>query len=230
MSPCYLIVVTPIEGQLIKNLLTLVGSTQFGVPQQKVNHIMPTQFDAFSPDPASDFADSDWDYGETSSQSGYGQGDDGIYSVPSDDEDSSRCPSPVSLCAQDALPIKRTFIHFAPGEGDTPKVLQRSVSSPSIMLSTSFAELPNIQALRPGSEEEHESGECKPCAYFLLKKDGWRWGADCEFCHLCSAGELKKRNKEKAKALKLEDQKAKKAQTWFGRRPPWWNKKAASKA
>ena len=33
-------------------------------------------------------------------------------------------------------------------------------------------------------------------ASFLIKKDGCRWGADCEFCHLCPIGEVKKRKKE----------------------------------
>jgi len=41
----------------------------------------------------------------------------------------------------------------------------------------------------------HRSGRCKPCAFVGTK--GCNSGADCRFCHLCEAGEKKKRQKEK---------------------------------
>lgn len=41
----------------------------------------------------------------------------------------------------------------------------------------------------------HRLGRCKPCAFVGTK--GCNSGADCRFCHLCEAGEKKKRQKEK---------------------------------
>lgn len=52
--------------------------------------------------------------------------------------------------------------------------------------------------------EEHEKGECRPCAYFWTKADGCHWGDDCKFCHLCDRDELKKRKKEKRRRMKAE--------------------------
>merc|ERR1712224_462067 len=54
----------------------------------------------------------------------------------------------------------------------------------------------------PPEESLHARGECKPCAYFFGKQDGCRWGDDCEFCHLCPPDEIKKRKKDKAKAMR----------------------------
>jgi hypothetical protein len=56
----------------------------------------------------------------------------------------------------------------------------------------------------PSMDLAHIRGECKPCAYFLYKEDGCRQGANCQFCHLCSPGELKKRKREKNAARKLK--------------------------
>lgn len=41
----------------------------------------------------------------------------------------------------------------------------------------------------------HHIGKCKPCAFFW--KDGCENGVRCPFCHLCEAGEKKRRAKEK---------------------------------
>jgi len=42
---------------------------------------------------------------------------------------------------------------------------------------------------------EHFIGTCKPCAFFYTK--GCASGAQCVFCHLCPAGEKKRRQKDK---------------------------------
>lgn len=42
---------------------------------------------------------------------------------------------------------------------------------------------------------EHQSGDCKPCAF--LHSKGCVSGVNCEFCHLCEPGEKKRRQKEK---------------------------------
>lgn len=44
----------------------------------------------------------------------------------------------------------------------------------------------------------HFNGECKPCAFLYTK--GCGNGASCSFCHLCDAGEKKRRGKEKRAA------------------------------
>merc|ERR1719401_1155146 len=41
----------------------------------------------------------------------------------------------------------------------------------------------------------HRSGTCKPCAFYHTK--GCGNGVGCGFCHLCPAGEKKRRQKEK---------------------------------
>merc|ERR1712232_1028035 len=42
---------------------------------------------------------------------------------------------------------------------------------------------------------EHSVGNCKPCAFF--HKQGCENGVQCKFCHLCDAGEKRRRQKEK---------------------------------
>lgn len=51
----------------------------------------------------------------------------------------------------------------------------------------------------------HETGTCRPCAYFYLKEDGCRQGDDCEYCHLCSVDDVKNKKrsvKREARAQK----------------------------
>lgn len=50
--------------------------------------------------------------------------------------------------------------------------------------------------------QAHALGQCIPCAYFWYKKDGCRKGEECEFCHLCNKGEIKKRKKHRIQQLK----------------------------
>jgi hypothetical protein len=46
----------------------------------------------------------------------------------------------------------------------------------------------------------HKLGTCRPCAF--LYKRGCGNGVHCTFCHLCDAGEKKRRQKEKIAWLK----------------------------
>lgn len=51
----------------------------------------------------------------------------------------------------------------------------------------------------------HETGTCRPCAYFYLKDDGCRQGDDCEYCHFCSMEDVKSKKrsvKREARAQK----------------------------
>lgn len=56
------------------------------------------------------------------------------------------------------------------------------------------AELPSV------GSKGHGSGECKPCAFLHVK--GCDNGAMCKFCHLCDAGEKKRRQKAKKAAFR----------------------------
>lgn len=127
-----------------------------------------------------------------------------------------------------SLPVKATFIHFDVAEFSSEDaavpMLKRSASAASILMTCPYT------TVQPLMQEVHERGECKPCAYFLLKVDGCRWGANCEFCHLCPPGELKKRKKEKAKTMKIEEQRVRSEkfpQRGYGRRAPWCSYKGA---
>lgn len=46
----------------------------------------------------------------------------------------------------------------------------------------------------------HHAGTCKPCAFYHTK--GCGNGVNCSFCHLCPAGEKKRRQKEKVAMLR----------------------------
>jgi hypothetical protein len=47
----------------------------------------------------------------------------------------------------------------------------------------------------------HSAGTCKPCAF--IWKDGCASGANCQFCHLCPPGEVKRRKKDKTTYRKM---------------------------
>jgi len=51
-----------------------------------------------------------------------------------------------------------------------------------------------LEAPNLGSASHHLQ-KCKPCAFFNMK--GCRDGVECQFCHLCEAGEKKRRKKER---------------------------------
>merc|ERR1719329_954014 len=79
------------------------------------------------------------------------------------------------------------------------------VSAPGVVMATPFS------TTHPSMEERHRRGDCKPCAYFLYKADGCRHGDQCEYCHLCKRGEIKKRKKEKVRQLRAEEAAAEEA-------------------
>merc|ERR1712232_1320866 len=61
------------------------------------------------------------------------------------------------------------------------------------------------QTKHPATEQAHLRKECQPCAYFLYKVDGCRWGKDCTFCHLCNRSDIKRRKAEKKRALRAAE-------------------------
>ena len=44
----------------------------------------------------------------------------------------------------------------------------------------------------------HGTGECRPCAWYH-HKTGCLHGLECEFCHMCPPGELRRRKKQRVK-------------------------------
>ncbi|CAE8649924.1 unnamed protein product, partial [Polarella glacialis] len=91
----------------------------------------------------------------------------------------------LSSSAFGACPIKlqqEDSYDCAPGHEDDEQRLQNGGAPPSM------------------GSESHGSGRCKPCAFLHTK--GCENGLNCEFCHLCEAGEKKKRRKDKIDAQK----------------------------
>lgn len=52
----------------------------------------------------------------------------------------------------------------------------------------------------------HGTGHCNPCAWFWKPGRGCQAGLNCEYCHLCSEGELKMRKKAKIAAIRRGEQ------------------------
>jgi len=51
---------------------------------------------------------------------------------------------------------------------------------------------------------KHVSGDCNPCAYYMIMADGCRNGENCNFCHLCDRAEIKRQKRQRAKAMKAK--------------------------
>jgi hypothetical protein len=111
----------------------------------------------------------------------------------------------VSTCGEDgedleepeAVPVKHTFIHFddddsgSEGAARAGSSAKRETSAPAVMSRAAF------HLKFPAMEEAHIRGDCRPCAYYLHKRDGCRHGDACSYCHLCTEGGQKKRRKER---------------------------------
>lgn len=122
-------------------------------------------------------------------------------------ESSSTLSEPIDYVEDshemDAPPVKNTFVHFNKEQlvdcsgallGGETRQLSRSSSAPSIVLTSPFKHFTMT--------EMHDRGHCNPCAYLYTKRDGCRLGAECKFCHLCPADELKNRKKQRTKESK----------------------------
>lgn len=71
--------------------------------------------------------------------------------------------------------------------------------------SSEHAESLQDAAFNPGSAV-HGTGDCSPCAWFWKPK-GCSNAQQCEFCHLCPAGELKNRKKQRQQEKKVAEAK-----------------------
>jgi len=119
------------------------------------------------------------------------------------------------------LVVKHTFVEFVLSEERPHAGLRRTRSwshfdemsnRQSQSLSMGPLEQPVARkATKPSKEPAwsfgsagHESGECRPCAWFW-RPQGCGNGANCHHCHLCEEGQVKRRrkaNKELARELK----------------------------
>jgi len=104
-----------------------------------------------------------------------------------------------SKLAQTPVTVKNTFIHDIGPEVENPESSTNWSSCPGVVMSKEFS------TKYPKMEANHVKGDCRPCAYFLMKVDGCRAEGDCHFCHLCPLGAIKKKKKEKVKLLKERD-------------------------
>jgi len=112
------------------------------------------------------------------------------------------------------LPVKNTFIEF-PNMQTPPIGTARCVQScpPAAVDKENAGNLPLAVTppFVPLCEEGcggcasagsvHHPHDCKPCAWFHHAR-GCQRGSDCEFCHLCPPGEIKRRKKEKYRVLR----------------------------
>jgi len=74
-------------------------------------------------------------------------------------------------------------------------------ASPSAASTSEACEAELEEALPSQGSKLHSNGECKPCAW-LWKARGCANGKECDYCHLCPAGELKKRKKAKVQEIR----------------------------
>lgn len=105
------------------------------------------------------------------------------------------------------LPIRNTFIDFPslfPQDSRQPhscpafyfeEELEKAKTGASAVPAEGRPGVPSLGAA------EHGTGACKPCAWFH-HVEGCRHEAQCEFCHMCPAGEIKKRKKDKQRLIK----------------------------
>lgn len=89
----------------------------------------------------------------------------------------------------------------------TPGCFVVSYTTPSFGLLPGMMNVPMVPytvdlEVPSNSKQDHMLGKCTPCAYFAHKKDGCRQGDACEFCHLCTKGEIKRRKKDRIHHLK----------------------------
>merc|ERR1739848_913591 len=50
---------------------------------------------------------------------------------------------------------------------------------------------------------QHSLGTCKPCAFLWKSDEGCQNGTNCNFCHMCPPGEVKRRKKDKLAVRKM---------------------------
>merc|ERR1719235_49387 len=96
------------------------------------------------------------------------------------------------------LPIKNTFIEFP---HMTPPFTPQKDEKQEVLNGVEQAFCVFHRAATASEGSHLHPHDCKPCAWYHHAR-GCQRGADCEFCHLCPAGEIKRRKKEKYRMLR----------------------------
>lgn len=112
-------------------------------------------------------------------------------------------PTQYVLCPQGQaaiLPTAQQPMLVQPG---SPSVLSPLMTCPQ----GSHPVVPKVQRQPESSmgSNVHGSGQCKPCAWFW-KDQGCQNGKDCQHCHTCDEGELKRRKKAKIATMGTKQQ------------------------
>lgn len=105
---------------------------------------------------------------------------------------------PATLVKQPLAPVAPE-VYVDPADKET--LASEARESAVAVLAPEACEAKLEKTLPSLGSELHSSGECKPCAWFW-KASGCASGEDCDYCHLCPAGELKKRKKAKVQAIR----------------------------
>jgi hypothetical protein len=108
--------------------------------------------------------------------------------------------------------VKNTFLEWFDGQETHQAVPKRRRSCTAIYIRPAPQVPPPPQAETEGRmtkgpirnahgtfDKDGEPG-CAPCAWFY-KKSGCLNGRNCRYCHLCPAGEMKKRKKQRVAAI-----------------------------
>jgi len=96
---------------------------------------------------------------------------------------------PPQLASNDMDVMHDTDMSFA---GSHVLSLADAIAMPKPMVDASL--VPSLGSVG------HDKGSCKPCGFF--HKAGCKAGATCNYCHLCDAGEKKRRSREKKETLR----------------------------
>lgn len=113
------------------------------------------------------------------------------------------CFQPASAQAAGSMLAAQTVM-MMPSGPPAPAVLPPRVPAPPCLslaaqLQDPQPDIRSAQCPSAGSVE-HFRGRCKPCAFFRAR--GCENGKDCKFCHLCPAGEKKRRQRDLCEAGK----------------------------
>jgi hypothetical protein len=102
--------------------------------------------------------------------------------------------------AMGEVPVKNTFIHFnqRPPSLDVAMDQKPVAQSCPPALAVPLNLPPGVPSL---GSVHHCTGECLPCAWHHGPGGCWH-GSTCIFCHLCPAGEIKRRKKIKRKLMR----------------------------
>merc|ERR1711972_773128 len=107
----------------------------------------------------------------------------------------------AAAAASAAAAAARCWLQGAPhssvGGSQTNNTQNGATNAPVLLLAEALAEpeLGSPQMPTLGSVG-HYARTCKPCAFYHTK--GCSNGVECSFCHLCPAGEKKRRQKERS--------------------------------